>query len=392
MIIKGQWHEPGSAAQCEAALRVEGDDFKLVVVDGPNFDGQLTGLKISDRLGNVERKVTLENGSVFASQDNDAIDAWLNQQKYQGQSKSVAILHSLESNLSWVLIAIVMTLVTSVSFFRWGVPWVSTQIAYALPHQANEVIAAHTLEFLDDFFFAESQLKDQQQESIETYFELNILSIAEHDSEFSYALHFRQWGEGDDAIPNALALPSGDIILTDRFVELSQNQDEIGAVLLHEIGHVVYRHTLETVVQGAIVATVVMMATGDGNGLADMGVGLGSVLVSSAYSRDNESEADLYAFNMMLAAGIDPNAFSRIMQAIADDIEKAVPTDTDQQNSNSKKDREGIKIFKPERAKDSGILDYLSSHPSTEKRIQQAESFSQCFKQGLKVCDISDSE
>ena len=387
MIIKGQWHEPGSAAQYEAALRVEGDDFTLVVLNGPNFNGQLTGLKISDRLGNVERKLTLENGSVFASQDNAAIDAWLNAQKYKGQSKLVAILHSLESNMGWVLVAIAMTVVTSISFFRWGVPWVSTQIAYALPHKANEVIAGHSLEFLDDYFFDESQLKDQQQESIEAHFETSLLPLVGHDSEVSYALQFRQWGEGANAIPNAFALPSGDIILTDRFVELSQSQDEIDAVLFHEIGHVVYRHTLETVVQSTLVATVVMMVTGDSNGLADMGVGLGSLLVSSTYSRDNESEADLYAFNKMLKAGIDPNAFSRIMQAITDDMERVAPKDSDEQKSTDKKDFDRIKISKRDRVKESGVLDYLSSHPSTEKRIQQAERFSQCFKQGLTVCD-----
>ncbi|MFT4671675.1 MAG: Zn-dependent protease with chaperone function [Arenicella sp.] len=391
MIINGQWHESGCAAHYQAALRVQGNDFTLVVLDGPNFDGQLSGLRISDRLGNVERKLTLENGSVFASRDNAAIDAWLKQQKHQGQSKLMAVLHSLESNMAWVMVAIVMTVVTSISFFRWGVPWVSTQIAYALPHQANEVIAAHTLVFLDDFFFAESQLSDQRREAIETHFDVSVLPVAEYDSELSYALHFRQWGEADEAIPNAFALPSGDIILTDRFVELSQSQDQIDAVLFHEIGHVVYRHTLETVVQGAIVAAVVMMATGDSNGLADMGVGLGSLLVSTTYSRDNESEADLYAFNMMLKAGIDPSVFSQIMQAMTDDMEKAAPKDNAKQNSSTKKDLDRVEIPKPKPAKDSGILDYLSSHPSTEKRIQQAERFSQCFKQGLKVCDIADS-
>ncbi len=392
MIIKGQWHEPGSAAQYEAVLRVEGDNFTLMVLNVPNFNGQLTDLKISDRLGNVERKLTLENGSVFASRDNAAIDAWLNEQKHKGQNKLATILHSLESNMGWVLVAIAMTLVTSISFFKWGVPWISTRIAYALPHKANEIIADHSLEFLDNYFFDESQLENQQQESIEAHFEASLLPLAEHDSEVSYALHFRQWGEGDDAIPNAFALPSGDIILTDRFVELSQNQDEIDAVLFHEIGHVVYRHTLETVVQNTIVATVVMMATGDSNGLADMGVGLGSLLVSSTYSRDNESEADLYAFNMMLKAGIDPNAFSRIMQGITQDMEKVASKDNDKVKGANKKDLDRIETSKRDRAKDSGILDYLSSHPSTEERIQQAERFSQCFKQGLTVCDVGESE
>ena len=43
--------------------------------------------------------------------------------------------------------------------------------------------------------------------------------------------------------------------------------------------------------------------------MGDMGIGLGSALVSSAYSRGHESEADKYAFDKMLKSGIDPKSF-----------------------------------------------------------------------------------
>ena len=54
---------------------------------------------------------------------------------------------------------------------------------------------------------------------------------------------------GEVEIPNALAFPSGDIVLTDKFVQLSKNQDEIDSVLLHEMGHVVHRHGLEMLIE-----------------------------------------------------------------------------------------------------------------------------------------------
>jgi len=74
-----------------------------------------------------------------------------------------------------------------------------------------------------------------------------------------------------------LALPSGDIVLTDKFIELSENQDEIDAVLLHEMGHVIHRHGLEMVIEGTLVTVAGMLIVGDSNGLADMGVELGSL-------------------------------------------------------------------------------------------------------------------
>ena len=62
-----------------------------------------------------------------------------------------------------------------------------------------------------------------------------------------------------------------------------------------------------------------MFISGDGTMLADMGIGLGSLLISSEYSRSHESEADLFAFEKMLILKIDPENFSSIMDKITSD-------------------------------------------------------------------------
>ena len=36
--------------------------------------------------------------------------------------------------------------------------------------------------------------------------------------------------------------------------------------------------------------------------------------------------------------------------------------------------------------KDDDVMDYFASHPSTQKRVDLANRYSECFKQGLKVC------
>ena len=194
----------------------------------------------------------------------------------------------------------------------------------------------------------------------------------ESDTDITYTLHFRRWGQG---IPNAFALPSGDIILTDTFVELSETQEEIDSVLLHEMGHVVHRHSLQMVVQGAFVTLAVVMLTGDANALVDAGVGLGSLLLSTGYSRGHESEADLYAFNKMLVAGIDPIHFSNIMARMTGYMEEQ-ETDFDSQESKQASLDED----------ENELLDYLSTHPKTQYRINEAKRYSDCFKRGLKSC------
>ena len=217
--------------------------------------------------------------------------------------------------------------------------------------------------------FEKSKISQAKMEEIRQHFKSKLLPLSA-DKEIDYRLHFRLWSDGNLSIPNALALPSGDIIVTDKFVELSKNQDEIDSVILHEMGHVVHRHTLKMVIESTFITVATMMIVGDSNGLADMGVGLGSLLVSSSYSRGHESEADRYAFEQMLTAKIDPMAFSDIMNRMMSHMEQS-----------SKNDKNG-------KEPDEDVLDYLSSHPTTKERVEIAQQYSQCFKKGLTTCEI----
>jgi len=73
----------------------------------------------------------------------------------------------------------------------------------------------------------------------------------------------------------------------------------------------------------------------------------------------------------MLKAGIDPIAFSNIMDRMTSYME------VDTKKNASKHDTT------------DNILDYISSHPSTKERTKIADKYSQCFKKGLQVCEIN---
>ena len=374
-IIQGKWHDLGSAAQLDAVLRIDNTSFTLDIEGEASIYSELEKLSISDRLGNVERKLTLSDGSIFATRDNNAID-----DLFKNNNNFNSILHKLESHFGWVVIALIVTIATSGAFLKWGIPWTSTKLAHALPHKANELLASHTLEFLDDYFFEkQSDVDLARAEQIREHFRTKLVHLHEKNSEINYQLHFRKWEVSDISIPNALALPSGDIILTDKFVELSQNQDEIDSVLLHEMGHIVHRHTLKMVVQSTLLTTIIIIATGDGNGLADLGLGLGTLLVSSNYSRNHESEADTYAFQQMLRADIDPQAFSNIMSRMTEYMDQ-LDINKEQQETSQQPDQQ---VDQKE-----SIIDYLSSHPNTAERIAQANHYSQCFQKKILNCPM----
>jgi Zn-dependent protease with chaperone function len=104
---------------------------------------------------------------------------------------------------------------------------------------------------------------------------------------------------------------------------------------------------------------------GDVTATSNIAVALPVFLLESHYSRENETEADHYAFEHMMEAGIDPVHFSTIMEKIS---------------SAAASDSESNELSSDERD-DADLLKYLSTHPSTPERVLQAEKYSREFRQ-----------
>ncbi len=280
-------------------------------------------------------------------------------------------IHKLESSLLWITFSLVFTIFFAFSFVKWGIPTISNKIAHSLPLSVNNLIAKNTLKTLDTIMLKDSKLSSTRKEAITSIFRHKLLAQIDKNDKINYKLHFRHWEYNKIGIANAFALPNGDIVLTDKFVQLSQNADEINSVLLHEIGHIEKRHSLQRLIESSFIAFIVMFISGDGTMVSDMGIGLGSLLVSSEYSRNHESEADLFAFEKMLTLKIDPKNFSSIMKRITNDLRFEQETKT---------------LIQSDEKNGKDIIDYLSSHPNSLLRIKMANQYSDCFKQGLLLC------
>ena len=142
---------------------------------------------------------------------------------------------------------------------------------------------------------------------------------------------------------NALALPSGTIIVTDDLVTLARDDREIFGVLAHEAGHVDHRHGLRNILQNSIVGLVVAWFIGDVSSIA---AAAPTALLEASYSRELEREADMYAVEVLRTNGIPVRHFAEILRRL--DVDSG-----------------GSEI--------SRAFDYLSSHPATSERLQQLE-------------------
>jgi len=128
---------------------------------------------------------------------------------------------------------------------------------------------------------------------------------------------------------NAFSLPGGYIFVNRSLVEKTGSDDELAAVLAHEIAHVAARHAVkrhEANLGSSVVQLGSLVAARRG---ADTD-GLGLVLQAArlAYAREDELAADRLSVRYVKAAGFDPSSiltFLRRLRAIHQDQVQYLP-------------------------------------------------------------------
>lgn len=118
---------------------------------------------------------------------------------------------------------------------------------------------------------------------------------------------------------NANCGPGGKIIFYTGLIEkLKLSDDEIAAVMGHEIAHALREHGREAMSKayGVQVATQVGTAFGFGAGADLAGTGV-KYLMTLPNSRENENEADLIGLELSARAGYNPNAALSLWQKMS---------------------------------------------------------------------------
>lgn len=124
---------------------------------------------------------------------------------------------------------------------------------------------------------------------------------------------------------NAFAAPGGLIFVTRGMLRCCRNEEELAAVLAHEIGHVQLRHGLQAIKKSRLTTALTIIGTEGakqfgGKELAELTSAFeGSIqdvtgtLVNSGYSRAFEREADQAAQAILTRAGYDPAALASML-------------------------------------------------------------------------------
>lgn len=153
--------------------------------------------------------------------------------------------------------------------------------------------------------------------------------------------------------PNAFALPGGYTFFSRGLLALVNSEEDLAAVMAHEIAHVTSKHHAKST-NVAILTAPLKIATGIVGGTAAIvaprigktisGIGeFTSNLLIAPYSRQQEREADQVGQELMVKAGWDPNGLARILESLR---------------------REESLHRKTERS-----FSFFTTHPALEKRV-----------------------
>lgn len=137
-------------------------------------------------------------------------------------------------------------------------------------------------------------------------------------SKYTYRFHL-----ADDASINAFALPGGIIIVHTGLIAATRRPEELSGVLAHEIQHVEQRHSLRGAIKELGLRGVWAWVTGDIGGTLAGHAAL--ELTSRKFSRDDESDADQGAFQMLVAHRIDPTAMADFFTTMSQQADAQVP-------------------------------------------------------------------
>lgn len=173
----------------------------------------------------------------------------------------------------------------------------------------------------------------------------NTLAAEMPDAEWEFVLF-------EDESANAFAMPGGKIAVFTGLLEHVETDDELAAVIGHEIAHVQLQHANQRmsaeIIRGAgailaVLGTQNMEEPDRNRVLAAYGIGT-QVGIMLPYSRSHESQADRVGLLIAARSGYDPRASLSFWKKMA-------------------------------QAKTKSIPEFLSTHPSSDTRIRELQEF-----------------
>ena len=280
-------------------------DQLIVVMGNVRLPYELSQVQWPEPTGKHVRLMDLPDGASLQCMDASAFDQWSAQNGY----RTHWVAH-WPTRLRWVLVSMISMVALVTVMVLWGIPWLAVKSVPFIPAWVDAKVGEAALATLDEQWLKPSTLPEADQVALRERFN-QLIGSQKGQSLPGYALYFRGKGMG----ANAFALPGGNMVLTDELVQLVGGDERVlVGVLAHELGHVHYRHGMQSVVHVSALGVLAGVFLGD---FSTLMAGVPVALGRAGYSRQAERQADAYSAQMLRNASISPAVMNVLFEKLA---------------------------------------------------------------------------
>ncbi|MCS6759962.1 MAG: M48 family metallopeptidase [Candidatus Devosia euplotis] len=220
-----------------------------------------------------------------------------------------------------IAVATTLTLGTVIAAYLYGVPLLASRIVGLVPIAWEQRLGATAAEqmqsSLGGFVVCDPDPGSPANRALARF---GQAALAGSGTPFSLDINVVR-----SDVPNAFALPGGQVFFLSALLDQAQSPDEFAGVLAHEIGHVFYHHGMEQLISSAGTGALIGFILGDMTGLS-LAAGLGSAIIDARFSRDAERQADLFAARLAQRLDFDPSGLADLLTRVGrdDDFSRAL--------------------------------------------------------------------
>lgn len=217
--LQGYWFDGKVSHKSTAYMLVDSETVKVFRANDHSLicESTIDQFEISSRVGNTPRFFYLASGEKFETSDNTLVDDIVRQHK---PSIFRTLAHTLESHLGFVALTLVIVMSLTWAGIKYGLPAASHAIAMALPQNIMNQAATETLAILDKMHFAPSKLPEDVQAKVLKHFD----SAIQENKHLNIKVLFRDGqaiGANAFALPDGTVIFTDQIVeLADNYDEL----------------------------------------------------------------------------------------------------------------------------------------------------------------------------
>jgi beta-barrel assembly-enhancing protease len=180
--------------------------------------------------------------------------------------------------------------------------------------------------------------------------------LVDHDDEFPWELHIVD----DPKTLNAFCAPGGYIYVYTGIIAFLDHEDELAGVMGHEMAHAARRHSTQQLTEIYGIQTLLSFVLGDASD--DLAVQIAESLVAMQFSRTDETEADEYSVKYLCETAYAADGAAGFFEKLI------------------------------ELGKDGGTPEFLSTHPSSDTRVEEIHALVEQLGCDTELLDADGSD